>query len=92
MTMELGTDKTALVVVDMQNIYCRDGGRMAKLGFPWERLQAAAGWPPPGDALTTAHGVPGSGDGFRETQSRAFLSTPGILRLYSGVAMITPSA
>ncbi len=41
MTMELGTDKTALVVVDMQNSYCRDGGRMAKLGFPWERLQAA---------------------------------------------------
>ncbi len=41
MTMELGRDKTALVVVDMQNSYCRADGRMEKLGFPWERLAAA---------------------------------------------------
>ena len=41
MTMELGRDKTALVVVDMQNSYCRSGGRMEKLGFPYERLAAA---------------------------------------------------
>ena len=41
MTMELGRDKTALIVVDMQNSYCRAGGRMEKLGFPYERLAAA---------------------------------------------------
>ncbi|MDA0367430.1 MAG: cysteine hydrolase [Proteobacteria bacterium] len=41
MTMEFGRDKTALVVVDMQNSYCRAGGRIEKLGFPFERLAAA---------------------------------------------------
>lgn len=41
MTMELGRDDTALVVVDMQNSYCREDGRMHKLGFPYERLKAA---------------------------------------------------
>ena len=41
MTMELGRDKTALVVVDMQNSYCRSGGKIEKLGFPYERLAAA---------------------------------------------------
>jgi ureidoacrylate peracid hydrolase len=41
MTMELGRDNTALVVIDMQNSYCREGGRMERLGFDWPRLQAA---------------------------------------------------
>ena len=48
----------------------------------------------PVDAPTTATGLPRSalsGNG-REAQSSAFLSTPGIEPLYSGVEIRTPSA
>ena len=47
----------------------------------------------PGDADWSAIGLPANGwFGSRETQSMAFLSPPGIEKLYSGVTMITPSA
>ena len=39
--MELGTANTVLMVIDMQNGFCRDDGSMAKLGFEVARLAAA---------------------------------------------------
>jgi ureidoacrylate peracid hydrolase len=39
--MELGKDKTALIVVDMQNGFLSPEGAMAKLGFDVDRLMAA---------------------------------------------------
>jgi ureidoacrylate peracid hydrolase len=39
--MELGKERTALIVVDMQNGFCTHEGSMAKLGFDVDRLMAA---------------------------------------------------
>ena len=39
--MQLGRDKTALVVVDMQNGFCRDGGSIARIGLDIAMLKAA---------------------------------------------------
>lgn len=39
--MQLGTANTVLMVIDMQNGFCRDDGSMAKLGFDVARLAAA---------------------------------------------------
>lgn len=39
--MYLGRDRTALVVVDMQNGFCRDGGSIARIGFDITMLKAA---------------------------------------------------
>src|SRR3546814_10292880 len=51
---------------------------------------------PPGEAPMTATGLAaktrGMSAGGREAQSIAFLNTPGILLLYSGVASSSPSA
>ena len=41
MTMELTKDKTALIVVDMQNGFLDPKGSMAQLGFDYQRLAAA---------------------------------------------------
>ncbi|MBT5240189.1 MAG: cysteine hydrolase [Rhodospirillaceae bacterium] len=39
--MELARDKTALIVVDMQNSFCADDGGCGKTGLPIKNLQAA---------------------------------------------------
>lgn len=39
--MELSRDKTALIVVDMQNSFCADDGGCGKTGLPIKNLQAA---------------------------------------------------
>lgn len=36
--MELGKENTVLLIIDMQNGFCRGDGSMAKLGFEWQRL------------------------------------------------------
>ncbi len=36
--MELGKENTILLVIDMQNGFCKGEGSMAKLGFEWQRL------------------------------------------------------
>jgi ureidoacrylate peracid hydrolase len=41
MAMELTRDKTALIVVDMQNCFLDAKGSMAQLGFDWQRLAAS---------------------------------------------------
>jgi len=41
MTMDLTKDKTALIVVDMQNGFLDPKGSMAQLGFDYQRLAAA---------------------------------------------------
>ena len=41
MTMDLTKEKTALIVVDMQNGFLDPKGSMARLGFAYERLLAA---------------------------------------------------
>lgn len=40
-SMELSNDKTALIVVDMQNSFCADDGGCGKTGLPIRNLQAA---------------------------------------------------
>lgn len=40
-TMELSRDRTALLVVDMQNSFCADDGGCGKTGLPIQNLQAA---------------------------------------------------
>ena len=39
--MELSRDRTALIVVDMQNSFCADDGGCGKLGLPIKNLQVA---------------------------------------------------
>lgn len=39
--MQLTTEKTALVVVDMQNGFCHADGSLAKMELDWERLASA---------------------------------------------------
>ena len=38
--LELRTEGAALLVVDMQNGFCKDGGSIAKLDLDWARLAA----------------------------------------------------
>jgi len=40
-TMALSRDRTALVVVDMQNSFCADDGGCGKVGLPTQKLQTA---------------------------------------------------
>src|SRR5258708_22811491 len=50
-------------------------------------------WAGPGAADCSATGLPANGWFCRrETQSMAFFSPPGMVKLYSGVQKITPSA
>jgi len=41
--MQLTKDKTALLVVDMQNGFCHADGSLAKMELDWERLASAIG-------------------------------------------------
>ncbi|NQV79577.1 MAG: cysteine hydrolase family protein, partial [Alphaproteobacteria bacterium] len=42
MTIKLGKENCALIVVDMQNGFLDGKGSMAQLGFAWEKLAAAS--------------------------------------------------